>query len=111
MPSSVSGRAKVNGMIIDGPRPSRHPGRSCVTHLHQPWTGSLSEADRRALIRAEISKVVAARPLHDNIGAFALLSEPLSVDAGTLTRSYKPRRAEIFKKYVKELAALERQLR
>lgn len=43
--------------------------------------------------------------------AFAVLSEPFSVEGGTLTRTMKPRRAVVFSKYREAVEGVERQLR
>lgn len=71
----------------------------------------MSSEEKRAVIRAEISQVVAERPLRENIGNFVLLPAPLSPDEGTLTRTLKPRRQAIFARYSKELEQLNKTLR
>lgn len=71
----------------------------------------MSREEKRALVRAEISQVVARRPLRENIGNFVLLPVPLSPEDGTLTRTLKPRRQAIFEKYAKELEQLNKSLR
>ena len=73
--------------------------------------GKLSEDEIRAVIRSEISKATASRPHFERIAAFTLLKEPLSPENGTLTRTFKPRRAAIYEKYAKEVAEVQGKLR
>lgn len=39
------------------------------------------------------------------------VQEPLSVEAGTMTRTFKPRRDAVFAKYSKEISQLQALLR
>jgi hypothetical protein len=52
-----------------------------------------------------------ARSLPLQVQAIAVLSSPLSVEDGTLTRTMKPRRPAIMQKYAEEVARLEAKLR
>lgn len=63
------------------------------------------------MIRAEINKATANRPHFERVAAFSLLKEPLSIEAGTLTRTFKPRRLAIQAKYAKEVAEVLSKLR
>ena len=63
------------------------------------------------MIRAEISKACAPRPHFERVAAFTLLKEPLSVEAGTLTRTFKPRRPAIYAKYAREVSDVLYKLR
>ena len=82
---------------------------------HQCWhcsgTGKMTEEEIRAVIRTEISKATTDRPHYERIGAFTLLKEPLSPEAGTLTRTFKPRREAIYARYAKEVAEVQGKLR
>jgi long-chain acyl-CoA synthetase len=71
----------------------------------------MGEEEIRAVIRAEISKACAPRPHFERVAAFTLLKEPLSVEAGTLTRTFKPRRPAIYAKYAREVADVLSKLR
>jgi len=71
----------------------------------------MSEDEIRAVIRTEISKATANRPHFERIAAFTLLKEPLSPDNGTLTRTFKPRRAVIYSKFSNEMAEVQGKLR
>ncbi len=71
----------------------------------------MGEEEVRAVIRAEISKATADRPHFERVAAFALLKEPLSVEAGTLTRTFKPRRPAIYEKYAKQVDEVLSKLR
>ena len=73
--------------------------------------GKLSDDEIRAVIRSEISKATASRPHFERIAAFTLLKEPMSPENGTLTRTFKPRRAAIYSKYAKEVAEVQGKLR
>eukprot|EP00798_Chlamydomonas_sp_ICE-L_P017421 gene17421-23723_t len=62
----------------------------------------------------EVKKKNQSRPdyhPHEAITHITVMDRPLSVDEGTLTRTMKPMRPEIYKVYVKEVAALEKKLR
>lgn len=48
---------------------------------------------------------------YENIVHVAVMDKPLSVEDGTLTRTMKPRRPEIYKVYAKEVASMEAELR
>lgn len=82
---------------------------------HQCWhcsgTGKMTEEEISAVIRTEISKATTDRPHYERIGAFTLLKEPLSPEAGTLTRTFKPRREAIYARYAKEVAEVQGKLR
>jgi long-chain acyl-CoA synthetase len=71
----------------------------------------VSEEEVRAVIRAEINKATANRPHFERVSTFALLKEPLSVEAGTLTRTFKPRRPAIYAKYSKQVDEVLSKLR
>ena len=73
--------------------------------------GTLSDAEKHGIIKAELDKVSASRQPHERITAFALLKEPFSPDDGTLTRPMKPRRAVIMQKYAGEVDSLKKKLR
>ena len=73
--------------------------------------GSLSEKEIRDVVRSEIAAAVSGRPQWEQIAAFVLLKEPLSVDNGTLTRTMKPKRPAIFAKYAAEVSQLQAALR
>ncbi|CAK0773375.1 hypothetical protein CVIRNUC_004059 [Coccomyxa viridis] len=73
--------------------------------------GKMTEEEIRAVIRTEISKATTDRPHYERIGAFTLLKEPLSPEAGTLTRTFKPRREAIYARYAKEVAEVQGKLR
>lgn len=62
-------------------------------------------------MRSEIAAAVKDRSQWEQIAAFVLLKEPLSVDDGTLTRTMKPKRPAIFSKYATEIAQLQAALR
>ncbi len=63
------------------------------------------------LLRKEISAALSDRPSYEHIAEFVVLPEPLSAEDGTLTRTMKPRRTQIFEKYATELEQLLRKLR
>jgi long-subunit acyl-CoA synthetase (AMP-forming) len=84
--------------------PSHHLRRQAVA-------GALSTEEKKALIKQEISRLLRPRPKFEQIGAFELVSEPFSVDDGTLTRTMKIRRPAINAKYAAELEALSHHLR
>ncbi len=71
----------------------------------------MSEEEVRAVIRAEINKACASRPHFERVAAFTVLQEPLSVEGGTLTRTFKPRRPAIHAKYAREVADVLSKLR
>ncbi|CAL8470153.1 g9695 [Coccomyxa elongata] len=77
----------------------------------QEIKGAMSDEEIRAVIRAEITKATAARPHFERVAAFEILREPLSVEAGTLTRTFKPRRPAIYAKYAREVADVLSKLR
>ncbi|KAG2449926.1 hypothetical protein HYH02_000030 [Chlamydomonas schloesseri] len=63
---------------------------------------------------AEVTRLNAARPDYhpfDHVAHIAVLRTPLSPDDGTLTRTLKPRRPEIAKRYERELTQLLGRLR
>ncbi|PRW61462.1 long-chain-fatty-acid-- ligase [Chlorella sorokiniana] len=60
--------------------------------------GDAQSSELRDSIQAEIARTLAQRPVHERVRAFAVLSEPFSVEGGTLTRTMKPRRAVVFSK-------------
>lgn len=68
--------------------------------------GSMSEREKRDVIRAEIRKVVLQRPMRENIHDFVILPSGLSPEDGTLTRTMKIRRQVILVKYQAELEKL-----
>jgi len=68
--------------------------------------GSMSEREKRDVIRAEIRKVVSQRPMRENIHDFVILPSGLSHEDGTLTRTMKIRRQVILVKYKAELEKL-----
>lgn len=84
-------------------RGSEACGRGVVRLMCGCGAGEMSEEEVRAVIRAEINRACAARPHFERIAGFAILEEPLSVEAGTLTRTLKPRRPAIAAKYAREL--------
>lgn len=63
------------------------------------------------MIKAELAKVSANRPLHERITAFVLLNQPFTPDDGTLTRSMKVRRNAVMQKYASDVELLKKQLR
>lgn len=71
------------------------------------------EAVSAAEVRQLVQQHIASLPLNrwDHISAFEVLAEPFSVDDGTLTRTMKPRRAAIMRKYAAEVRALKARLR
>ena len=73
--------------------------------------GSLSEEEVREVVRSEIAAAVAGRPQWEQVAAFVLLKEPLGVEAGTLTRTMKPKRPAICAKYAAEISQLQAALR
>ena len=101
--------------------------------------GKLSEKDLKARIREEIQAAVQHRSKWEQIAAFVLLKvrharvgtgwtphppcpgvrpptthhaqEPLSVEAGTITRTFKPRRDAVYARYSQEISQLHAQLR
>lgn len=64
-----------------------------------------------ALLRKEVSKALVGRPSHEHVAEIAVLPTPLSVEEGTLTRTMKPRRAQVCERYATELQALLHSLR
>ncbi|PSC68813.1 putative acyl-activating enzyme chloroplastic [Micractinium conductrix] len=72
---------------------------------------ALPAADVESLIKGEVRGLLAGRIRWEHVAAFEILSEPFSVEDGTLTRTMKPRRNEIFAKYSAEVARLEAHLR
>eukprot|EP00884_Botryococcus_braunii_P011365 jgi/Botrbrau1/20229/Bobra.31_1s0025.1 len=73
--------------------------------------GELSPADRRAIIQKEIARLTKDRPRFEHVVAFEVVSEPFSVEDGTLTRTMKIRRPAIMAKYSQEISALGHHLR
>ena len=71
----------------------------------------MTDDEVRAVIRSEISKATADRPHFERIAAFTLLKEPLSPDNGTLTRTFKPRRAAIYSRFAREVAEVQAKMR
>lgn len=71
----------------------------------------MTDEEVRTVIRTEINKATASQPHFERIAAFTLLKEPLSPDNGTLTRTFKPRRAAIYARYSREMAEVEGKLR
>lgn len=73
--------------------------------------GHLSEKEVRDIVRSEIAAALSERPQWEQIAAFVLLKEPLTVDNGMLTRTMKPKRPAIFAKYASEIGQLQAALR
>lgn len=63
------------------------------------------------LVRKEVSAALAKRPSYEHVAEVVVLPTPLSVEDGTLTRTMKPRRAQIYERYEKELNMLLHALR
>ena len=61
--------------------------------------------------RGEVARVLAGRPPHEHVRAFAVLEVPFAVEDGTLMRIMKPSKQAIFAKYAEQVAEVERQLR
>lgn len=74
--------------------------------LWNSCTGTLSEAEKNDILKAEIRKVTSKRPAWENIHSFVTLPGPLSPDDGTLTRTMKPRRQVVLSKYKAEVDKL-----
>jgi len=82
--------------------------------LQLPETGASARADLDApaiadLIRAELAREVKDRPGYrpdDRIGVFYLLTEPFSIEAGTLTQTLKIRRPAIAARYQAQIDSL-----
>ena len=55
--------------------------------------------------------MLAGRPPHEHVRAFAVLEVPFAIEDGTLTRTMKPRKQAIFAKYAEQVAQVECQLR
>ena len=64
-----------------------------------------------AWLQGEVARVLAGRPPHEHVRAFAVLEAPFAIEDGTLTRTMKPRKQAIFAKYAEQVAQVERQLR
>ncbi|PRW33092.1 long-chain-fatty-acid-- ligase [Chlorella sorokiniana] len=73
--------------------------------------GALPAAEVEQMIGAEVRSRLAGRVRWEHVAAYEVLQDPFSVDDGTLTRTMKPRRDAIFKKYATEVARLESHLR
>lgn len=63
------------------------------------------------LLRKEVSAALGGRPAYEHVVEIVVLPTPLSVEEGTLTRTMKPRRAQIYERYASELQALLHALR
>jgi len=73
-----------------------------------------SDAELHGMLLAEVARLNQARVDYqsfEHISRVALARTPLSVEDGTLTRTMKPRRPEIFKAYKPQIDALLAQLR
>lgn len=82
---------------------------------YQAETGkTLSPAELEDLLSDQVAQYNKARPDYhafEHVAHIAVLDRPLSVDDGTLTRTMKPRRAEIMKVYKTEVEGLLHRLR
>lgn len=79
-----------------------------------PAATAADTAQLHELLAAEVARLNASRadyhPFH-HVAHIAVVRDPLSADAGTLTRTMKPRRPQIVKRYAKEVGHLMEQLR
>ncbi|PNH06111.1 putative acyl-activating enzyme 16, chloroplastic [Tetrabaena socialis] len=76
--------------------------------------GALPPAQLEARLMEEVARLNAARPDYhpfDHIAHIAVLRTPLSPEDGTLTRTLKPRRPEIMKRYGAAAEGLLKRLR
>ena len=64
-----------------------------------------------ALLRGEVSQLLAGRIRWEHVAAIRVLERPFSIEDGTLTRTMKVRRAEVLAAYADDVRQLEAQLR
>ena len=66
----------------------------------------MSDVDIAALLRAEVTKATANRTSREHVRKLTVLTQPFSVEEGTLTRTMKPQRPAISKRYAAEIQDL-----
>lgn len=86
------------------------------SHAHRGYTvnDTASHAADPTRARARTHRLNSGRPDYhpfDHVAHIAVLRTPLSPDDGTLTRTLKPRRAQIAQRYERELTQLLGRLR
>jgi long-chain acyl-CoA synthetase len=72
---------------------------------------SLTQRERQELLRQAVAGAGTGRPAWEHVHHFVEVERPFSFEDGTLTRTMKPRRAEIMSSYAAEVAQLEAKLR
>lgn len=70
----------------------------------------LSAKEVVAILRAEATAATAKRSPREHVRHLTVLTEPFSVEEGTLTRTMKPRRPAIAERYAAEIRDLASRL-
>lgn len=90
------------------------PDHEAIEAMQKETGRVLSASELESQLMSAVTQINSARPDYhpeEHIAHVAITNKPLSVDEGTLTRTMKPRRAQIMKVYGEQVKALLGQLR